>query len=175
MRKARGRRSVSFRLDAAIADVLLGALREHERWLHTPAIGMDGAVDAAHQRIYPRAYLDPTEDEAEAHWQSHVHADLAAQKLEAVQAVAIAFEVAPRDRRGVHLEISFQEIDTWCRVLNEVRLRLGVQLDLTDEQQHLDAGPEHEQWSDISTYHVMSELLELLVVASFDESGSSPR
>ncbi len=175
MRKTRGRRSVSFVIDLTVADILLTALREHEDWLHTPAIGMDGAVDAAHQRIYPRAYLDPTEDEAEAHWQSHVHADLAAQKLESLLAVCITFDVAPRDRRGLHLEIPYEEIDAWCRVLNEVRLRLGVQLDITDEQQYLDIGPEHERWTEISTYHLMSELLEMLVVASLDEPKTRRR
>ena len=44
----------------------------------------DGSsVDAVTQRLFPRAYLDPTEEEAESQWQELVHDDLVEARLDA--------------------------------------------------------------------------------------------
>ncbi|MGB2757494.1 MAG: DUF2017 family protein [Acidimicrobiia bacterium] len=175
IKKLRGGKGISILLDVQVVDLLTAILSEHEDWLHTPAIGPDGNVDPAHQRIYPRAYLDPTEDEAEAHWQSHVHADMAAEKLGAVGLMRRALEAAPNERRGTKIDISYEDLDRWCKVVNEVRLRLGSQLDISEEEQFLDVGPDHPQWESVYRYHLMSEFLDMLVTASMKQSDPRTR
>jgi len=90
--------------------------------------------DPARTRLFPRAYLDPTEEQAEAEWQELVHPGLMEARLDALttlEATLAAAEPAKRDRLVVHL--SPEEANAWLSVLNDARLALGTRLSVTDE------------------------------------------
>ena len=66
---------------------------------------LDGGVpergdDPVRERLFPRAYLDPTEDEAESEWQGSVHEDLVRAKSAAVGALVDSLDTGTESRRG---------------------------------------------------------------------------
>ena len=65
----------------------------------------DGGVperggDPTRDRLFPRAYLDPTEDEAESEWQVAVHEDLVRQKSAAVGALMDSLDTGDAGPEG---------------------------------------------------------------------------
>jgi hypothetical protein len=90
--------------------------------------------DPARERLFPRAYLDPTEEQAEQEWQELVHPDLLAGRLEALERLAATVEgaqAARRDRVVVH--VGPDDVQAWLSVLNDARLALGTRLGVTDD------------------------------------------
>jgi hypothetical protein len=99
----------------------------------------DGGVparggDPTRDRLFPRAYLDPTEDEAESEWQSVVHADLVRTKSDAVAALLDSLDsgTAKRDET-VEVALAPEGVEQWVGALNDVRLALGVVLEVTED------------------------------------------
>ena len=45
----------------------------------------DDPADDVHTRLFPRAYLDPTEENAEREWQDLVHPELLRDRLDALE------------------------------------------------------------------------------------------
>ena len=90
--------------------------------------------DPVSRRLYPRAYLDPTEEESEAQWQALVQPDLMRERLDALATVTATLTDAAPGRRGT-LEIVLTEASEgqWLAVLNDARLAHGTALDLTEE------------------------------------------
>src|SRR5689334_16429866 len=93
----------------------------------------DGAeVDAVTQRLFPRAYLDPTEEDAEAQWQDMVHDDLVDTRMTAMtdvvrtldNATAIGGRVEARE-----LVLDDDQASHWMTVLNDARLAVGTALE----------------------------------------------
>jgi hypothetical protein len=97
--------------------------------------------DATRDRLFPRAYLDPTEDEAEQEWQSVVHGELVRAKSEAVAALVDSLDVA-KTKRDDTIEVSLapEEVEQWVGALNDVRLALGVVLEVTEDEHEIDPG-----------------------------------
>lgn len=89
--------------------------------------------DAVRRRLFPLAYLDPTEEEAEQEWQRMVHPDLVRTKLEALSLLAASLERASEKSGRAEVVLSPQETDAWLGCLNDARLALGVALGVTDE------------------------------------------
>lgn len=91
--------------------------------------------DPARDRLFPRAYLDPTEDEAESDWQSVVHGDLVQAKSDAVTALVDSLDTG-KAKRGDQLEVSLgpDDVAQWVGALNDVRLALGVLLEVTEDE-----------------------------------------
>jgi hypothetical protein len=89
--------------------------------------------DPVRERLFPRAYLDPTEDEAESDWQSVVHEDLVRDRAAALQAVIGALDRAGARRGDVQVTLSRPEVEQWVGALNDGRLALGVALDLEED------------------------------------------
>jgi Domain of unknown function (DUF2017) len=104
----------------------------------------DGGVpvrggDPTRDRLFPRAYLDPTEDVAETEWQVAIHEDLVRQKSEAVGALVDSLETATAGRRGVlELTLPPEVVDQWLGALNDVRLALGVVLDVSEDEMEIE-------------------------------------
>jgi hypothetical protein len=100
----------------------------------------DGDARVA-ERLFPRAYLDPTEDVAEAEWQALVHDDLAGSKIAAFDAVLSALEGAAPDARGV-IELRFgrTEEDQLLGALNDLRLALAELTGIDDTTPDPEAG-----------------------------------
>lgn len=104
---------------------------------------LDGGVpvhgsDAVRDRLFPRAYVDPTEDRAERDFQSVVHEDLVRAKADAVSMLLTGLD-GGRDRRG-RLEVQLMPpvIEQWVGALNDVRLALGVTLGVTEDRDEVD-------------------------------------
>ena len=89
--------------------------------------------DPVMERLFPRAYLDPTEEEAEADWQRLAHGDLVdgrRRNLATVEGTLAGAEV----RRGrFELTLSEEQAMAWLSVINDARLALGTRLDVTED------------------------------------------
>lgn len=92
-----------------------------------------GVGDPIRGRLFPRAYVDPTEDRAEREFQSVVHDDLVSSKAAAIRSLLAALDRKP-DRKGrVEVTLDPAKIEMWVSAMNDVRLALGVSLGVTEE------------------------------------------
>jgi Domain of unknown function (DUF2017) len=95
--------------------------------------------DPANDRLFPPAYLDIEDIESEEEFQRLARDDLVAAKLEAVELVTKSLERAePEHGRALGgkrwtVELSAEETAAWLGVLNDVRLTLGVRLEITED------------------------------------------
>jgi uncharacterized protein DUF2017 len=89
--------------------------------------------DPVYNRLFPSAYLDPTEESAEQEWQELVHPELLRERLAALDLVASTLDRAVTKRGRAELELSQEEVDAWLGVLNDARLALGTRLGVTEE------------------------------------------
>jgi Domain of unknown function (DUF2017) len=98
--------------------------------------------DPVTRRLFPRAYLDPTEEASEEQWQALVQPDLLRTRLDALAAVTATLTDAVPSRRG-SVEIALDEGPraAWLGVLNDARLAHGTALDITEdtELEHFEA------------------------------------
>jgi len=86
-------------------------------------------------RLYPRAYLDPTEETAEETWQSVVHDDLQRARVDAVTAVLADIDGAQAASHGnVEIVLDDEGETRWLTVLNDARLALGTALGVTEDE-----------------------------------------
>jgi hypothetical protein len=86
------------------------------------------AGDPALERLFPRAYSDPAEEVAEHEWQALAQPALLRERFDAIDVVRASLSAEP----GNELVLSPEEADAWLRVLNDLRLVLGVRRDATD-------------------------------------------
>ncbi|MBI2168109.1 MAG: DUF2017 family protein [Actinobacteria bacterium] len=118
---------VSVTLDPGEAAVLAG-LPDQVRELIEMGEGQ------VHDRLFPRAYLDPTEDEAEREWQALSHADLLEGRLEALEVFRRTLAGAGGDPRDpARMTLGEDEAAAWLGALNDLRLALGVLLEVTED------------------------------------------
>lgn len=125
------------------------------------------AEDPVVTRLFPRAYLDPTEEEAEAEWRALVLPDLLRQKLDALSVVTDALARARVRRNRVEVDLTDDEAAAWLGALNDLRLVLGTRLEVTDD---LDVsamvdddarGPEYALYAWLTW--IQGELIEVLL------------
>ena len=144
-------------LTAQVGQVLGGGVPEH-------------GTDPIRDRLFPRAYVDPTEDRSEDEFQSVVHEDLVRSKSDAV-AVLLADLDGSTDRRGrLTVELDPAAVEQWVRALNDVRLTIGVVLGVTDDDDASeDLPPDDPRAAGMATYHwltwVQGTLVEVLMEA----------
>ena len=90
---------------------LLRALPDELRTLYEA----DDPADPVHDRLFPRAYLDPTQEEAEDEWQQMVHPELLRERLEALELIGTSLqrgtEQALGTRLGVTEETDYSRLD----------------------------------------------------------------
>lgn len=91
------------------------------------------AGDAVRDRLFPRAYLDPTEDRAEAEWQALAHPGLLRDRLDALDRVLTDLDRGEPRRGGVRVALDPEGLSVWVAVLNDARLALGTALGITEE------------------------------------------
>ncbi len=100
---------------------------------------MTGIVEAppdgeVRDRLYPRAYLDPTEETAQGEYDALVHDDLVRSRQEAFALIEAGLASAEPNRKGL-IEITLgpdQEMQ-WLTALNDARLVIGTALGVTEE------------------------------------------
>jgi hypothetical protein len=112
---------------------------------------LDGGVpehgaDPVRDRLFPRAYVDPTEDRAEQDFQSVVHEDLVLAKSVGLDAIGTALD-GGRERRGrTEVVVGAAELESWIGGLNDVRLVLGTTLGVTEDDDGEDGDGEDGAW-----------------------------
>jgi hypothetical protein len=133
------------------------------------AIEADDLDADVRSRLFPRAYLDPTEESAEQDWQSLVHDDLSRERIEALRAISRDIVDAPNEKGAVVIRLDAEQEARWLTALNDVRLMLGTalhvgpdgQIDDTD-----DGAPELYAF----LMELQDELVELML-AALPETG----
>jgi hypothetical protein len=99
---------------------------------------LDGPLDdAAGQRLFPVAYLDPTEEEAEIEWRAMVHPDLMRQRLDALSLVTASLERAELHDEWLELRLTPEDAQAWLGTLNDLRLVLGTRLGITEDEERI--------------------------------------
>lgn len=116
-------------LNEAEAELLGSIPAELSATMQTPA----GSGDPVHERLFPRAYLDPTEESAEDDWQDVVHPELVRDRLVALQTLVDTLEQGTRKRGRVEVHLEPDQAQAWLGVLNDARLALGVRLEVTED------------------------------------------
>lgn len=114
----------------------------------------DAANDPALKRLFPPAYMDDPERSAEfAHM---VGDDLMAQRLAAVDTLERTVDA---DR------LSEDELTAWLAAINDLRLVLGVRLEVTEESTPADFEGDEERLRSYATYAFLSWLEDDVVSA----------
>jgi len=163
VRRERSGGNVVVRLEPLEAETLVAVAADLRTVLEAGA-----ADDPVAQRLFPRAYLDPTEEAAEDQWQSLVQPDLLRTRLDALAAVTGALRSATPNRKGL-LEIVLDEAAEaqWLGVLNDARLALGTALDLTEETEFDDFTADDPRRGPFLLYSALTalegELIEALL------------
>src|SRR3954447_12904959 len=85
-------------------------------------------------RLYPRAYLDPTEETAQGEYDALVHDDLVLARRAAFEAMADAIERAAPNCRGViEITLAPDEEMQWLTAVNDGRLVVGTAIGVTED------------------------------------------
>ena len=116
-------------LDANEIELLRTIPDEVRRALEKPA----SKDDAVYNRLFPSAYLDPTEEGAEQEWQELVHPELLQSRLSALELVTTTLERAVTKRGRAEVELAPEEVEAWLGVVNDARLTLGTRLGVTED------------------------------------------
>jgi hypothetical protein len=95
--------------------------------------------DPAGQRLFPSAYLDPTEEDAESEWKAMVVPDLLRRRLDALALVTASLGRARREGDWMEVELGEDDVQAWLGVLNDTRLVLGSRLGITEDDDRIPA------------------------------------
>jgi hypothetical protein len=153
-------------------EVLGEILRDLRVLVETPP--GENAVSA---RLYPRAYLDPTEEGAEQQWQGLVHDDLVIARVTALDDITRALAQQPADDDDfVRVTLDEEAEGRLLTVLNDARLALGTIADVTEEldEEDLDLTPSDARWHLLRTYGYLTELQAMLVDVMLAEVPAEP-
>jgi hypothetical protein len=114
----------------------------------------DPANDPALQRLYPSAYLD--DPAAAAEFDGFVRDELTAQRKNAIDTMARTIDAA---------KVSEDELLGWLAAVNDLRLVLGVRLNVTEESLPEDFSDDAERERSFAVYAYLSYLEEEMVDA----------
>ncbi len=112
--------------------------------------------DPGARRLFPPAYLDPHEEEAEQEWEAMVHPDLLRQRLDALEMVTSSLARATHNKEWREVALTPDDVQAWLGVLNDTRLVLGTRLGVTEEEQVIDA--EHPDARAFAIYYWVTQL-----------------
>ncbi len=93
--------------------------------------------DPARERLFPRAYLDPTAESEEAEWQALVHPSLLRERLDALELITSTLARAALSGDWWQIALTPDEVQAWLGVLNDTRLVLGTRLGVTEDEREL--------------------------------------
>jgi hypothetical protein len=138
------------RLPAAERELLLtmvGALRA--------ALDGDVRAEPALRRLFPPAYAEAAEQEAEADYQAMMHEDLLASRRAALDVLEATAERKRLDEA---------ELMAWMTALNQLRLVLGTRLDVSEDDAPF-PDPADPAAPLLEIYHYLGVLLEAVIDA----------
>jgi hypothetical protein len=132
--------------------------------IETPALG----EDPVRERLFPRAYLDPTEETAEMTWAAFAHPELLESRVATLEMLVNTLkrlEPAPTENDAGEMKLvvlSPEETESWLKGLNDLRLALGTRLNITEEGQKGDSLDPHIQLREIYDWltFLQQDLLE---------------
>ena len=160
----RRRNAIEVSLDLGEAAILTRLCNELSSLFSVPpaAAGEENA-DRVLQRLFPRAYLDPTEERAEAEWQQLVHGDLVEGRHRAVSTVQRGLAEGRAHRGRLEATLTEEEAEAWLAVLNDARLALGTSLDVTEDLEFSRLDPDDPDTAPYAVYWWLGLLEEHLV------------
>jgi Domain of unknown function (DUF2017) len=89
--------------------------------------------EPVNRRLFPPAYLDVADIERDTEYQRLMHDDLVKEKLANLDLVTASLERGSPTVRRWTVELTDEEASAWLGVLNDLRLALGVRLDITED------------------------------------------
>ena len=128
-------------------------------------------ADPVLERLFPRAYLDPTEEEAESDWQRLVHGDLVDGRRRALATVEGTLAGAQQRRGRYELTLSADQAQAWLAVLNDARLALGTRLEVTEDMDLSGLDPDDPDTAPFAVYWWLGMLEESLIDVLSKASG----
>jgi Domain of unknown function (DUF2017) len=93
----------------------------------------EGEGEPVNRRLFPPAYLDVADVERDAEYRRLMHDDLVKEKLANLDLVTGSLERGSASVRRWTVELTDEEATAWLGVLNDLRLALGVRLDITED------------------------------------------
>ena len=122
---------------------------------HTPASDGGDGLDPSLRRLFPPAYLsDPDRD---AEYQRLMRDDLLAERLDHL-------DLLDDTLAADHLDEA--QITAWMQGLNELRLVIGTQLDVSEHEDPTDVNPHDPAQRPRLRYHYLGGLLAELIDAT---------
>jgi len=123
--------------------------------------------DPVFRRLFPTAYLDPTQEEAEREWQELVHPELLRARLAALELVTSTLDRGVEKRGNIEVVLTEDEVAAWLGVLNDARLALGTRLGVTEDLDEREVDPAAPEAAAHALYAWMTwmegELVETLL------------
>ena len=150
-------------LEAGEAAVLTRLCDELNKLLDGDADGDAERPDPVLERLFPRAYLDPTEEEAESEWQRFVHDDLVDGRRQAVQTVEATLAGAVVRRGRLELTLDDEQAQTRLAVINDALLALGTRLEVTEDMDLSRLDPDDPDTAPYAVYWWLGVIEERLV------------
>jgi hypothetical protein len=148
---------------------LLRSLPDELRGLYT---GADSA-DPVRSRLFPRAYLDPTAEDAEQEWRDLVEPELIRGRLAALEQLAASVDAAGSGTGEVSVVLSEEDEAAWLGVLNDARLAIGTRLGVTEDTEYADLDPDDPRSGPLAAYawltYLQGDLIESLLAELPDE------
>lgn len=133
MRLGRRRGALRLRLDAVEVATLARLIDELD------AVVAEGAAqDPVHERLFPAGYGDATDEEREAsaEFQDLTETSLRELKLDRSGQCRAELVAAGGTGGPVDLSLDADAATRWLTVLNDLRLSLGVRLDVREDDEH---------------------------------------
>jgi len=89
--------------------------------------------EPVNRRLFPPAYLDVADVERDSEYRRLMHDDLVEEKLANLDLVTGSIGRGSTTVRRWTVELTDEEAAAWLGVLNDLRLALGVRLDITED------------------------------------------
>jgi hypothetical protein len=93
----------------------------------------EGQDEPVNRRLFPPAYLDVANIEHDTEYHRLMHDDLVKEKLANLDLVTDTLSRGSTSVRRWTVELTGEEAAAWLGVLNDLRLALGVRLDITED------------------------------------------
>jgi hypothetical protein len=108
--------------------------------------------DPVSERLFPRAYLDPTEEGAEREWQELVRPELVRERLAALERLTKSLERGQAREGRIEVDLDADEAQAWLGALNDARLALGTRLGVTEDLDYDDVPEDHPDAAAYAVY-----------------------
>jgi Domain of unknown function (DUF2017) len=97
------------------------------------AVLTEATDDPVSRRLFPPAYLDPEDADRDAEYRRLMQEELVRGKLANLDMVTDTLARGSSGLRRWTVDLTAEEATAWLGVLNDLRLALGVRLDITED------------------------------------------